>query len=159
MKENQIEKAYRLIFDMIFKYQLPPKVLVSNFTLSKTLGMSRIPNHYENIIEALDYNLEFHRVFSVLYHNQQLNYVNSFLEMLTKKRYIFSLALPNFDTPRIYSEICNAIEAGYSKNTCAKFEESFELEREQNKNAIEKFNIYGLQGIYNFIANNFKFFI
>jgi DNA-binding GntR family transcriptional regulator len=228
MKENQVEKAYRLISDMIFKYQLPPGAFISDFTLSKSLEMSRTPvrqaimmllNHglvittekgfkvpeitldsidelydarfclepallkfsmlrgieessiallrekikleeecykTEKLIEALDYDLEFHRVLSSLCHNDKLEHAYRNLEFLMIKLNVFSLASPNFDTPKVYSEICDAIEAGDAEDACAKLEASIESGRLQKKNVIEKFRRYGLQGIYNFISNSFK---
>ena len=228
MKENQVEKAYRLISDMIFKYQLPPGAVVSDFTLSKTLLMSRTPvrqaimmllNHgyvvnsekgfkvpeitlesidelYDarcclesailrysmkrgldkssiamlretidkkvecyksgNIIKALDYDIEFHLILVNLCHNQKLVHAYRNIEVQMMKLNVFSLANPNYDTPMVYAEICDTIEAGDIEGACAKLEASIESGRIQKKNAIEKFRSYGLHGIYNFIANSFS---
>lgn len=41
--ENLVDKSYDLISEMIFSYKLPPSSLVSDFTLSKQLGISRTP--------------------------------------------------------------------------------------------------------------------
>jgi len=227
MKENQVEKAYRIISDMIFTYQLPPGSFISDFTMSKTLEMSRTPVRqaimmllnrglvittekgfkvpeitfesidelYDarlclelailrfsmrrgikkssvallrekveleaeycksgNLIEALDCDLDFHRILNSLCRNQKIEDAYSNLEVQVKKLNVFSLASPNFDTPGIYFEICDAIEVGDCEAACTKLEASIESGRLQKKDAIEKFRSYGLQGIYNFIANSF----
>ena len=228
MKENQVEKAYHLTSDMIFKYQLPPGTSISDFTLSKTLGMGRTPvrqaimmllnhglivtaekglkvpeitiesidelydarvclepailqlsmrqniekqsldilrekikleeecNKANNLIGSLDYDLEFHSVLNSLCRNKTLEHAYQNIEVQMKKLNVFSLAFPNFDTPRVYSEICDAIEAGDIEIACATLTSSIESGRLQKKTAIEKFRSYGLQGIYNFIANIFN---
>lgn len=228
MKENQVEKAYRLISDMIFTYQLPPSSCISDYTLSKTLEISRTPIRQaimmllnqglivtaekglkipeitlvsidelydaricletailrfsmqrgiekssiallreqielelaciksENLIDALRYDLEFHRVLNNLCRNQKLENAYSNLELQVKKLNVFSLASPNFETPKVYSELCNIIESGDIEEACKKLEASIESGRLQKKDVIKKFRSYGLQGIYNYIANSFK---
>lgn len=227
MKENQVEKAYQLISDMIFKYQLPPGSFVSDYTLSKILGMSRTPvrqaimlllndglvlatgkgfkvpeitlesidalydarqclecsilrfslqkgiepaslallrkevaleqqcNQDGNIIETLSHDLEFHRILNSLCRNQNLE--NAFNKLVPQMMMlnVFSLASPNLDTPRVYSEICDAIENGDTDAACSKLAASIESGRVQKKNAIKKFGSYGMEGIYNFIAHSF----
>lgn len=41
--KNLVDRAYSLIADRIFKFMIPPGAPVSDFTLSKTLNMSRTP--------------------------------------------------------------------------------------------------------------------
>ena len=43
MQKNLVEKSYNLISDMIFRYQLAPGAKVSDYVLSKSLGISRTP--------------------------------------------------------------------------------------------------------------------
>lgn len=43
MKTNLVEQSYNLISNMVFQYQLPPGSKVSDYSLSKELGISRTP--------------------------------------------------------------------------------------------------------------------
>lgn len=43
MKKNLVEIAYERVLDMIYKFQLPPGSRVSDFVLSRKLGISRTP--------------------------------------------------------------------------------------------------------------------
>lgn len=227
MKENQVEKAYQLISDMIYKYQLPPDSSVSDYTLSKILGMSRTPireaillllndglviatakgfkvseitlesidalydarlclecsilrfsmrkgidadslallrevialeqqcNETGHIIEALDHDLEFHRILNSLCRNQNLESAFNKLLPQMKRLNVFSLASPNLDTPSVYTQICEAIEVNDNEAACTQLETSIESGRIQKKTAIKKFGSYGMEGIYNFIAHSF----
>lgn len=228
MDENQVEKACHQISDMIFRYQLPPGSRISDFSLSKTLGISRTPvrqailillnqglvvssekgfkvpeitlesidelydarvcleiavlrfamrkgvgrdalarlrkeveleekcNNSGNIIDGLGHDFEFHNILNSLCQNQRLEKAISNLKLQTRMLNVLSLASPNMDTPRVYFSICDAIEAGDTEDACAKLTASIESGRQQKKNAMANFGIFGLQGIYNFIANSFK---
>ncbi|MCF0238145.1 MAG: GntR family transcriptional regulator, partial [Sphaerochaetaceae bacterium] len=59
MKENLVEKAYQLISEMIFRYQLAPGAKVSDYSLSKDLGISRTPIREALQILVADELLEF----------------------------------------------------------------------------------------------------
>ena len=228
MEENQVEKACHLISDMIFRYQLPPGSRVSDFSLSKTLGISRTPvrqaimillnqglvistekgfkvpeitlesidelydarvcleiavlrfamqkgvsknslkqlrkeveleekcNKSGNMIDALAHDFEFHNILDSLWRNQRLENALGNLKLQMRMLNVLSLASFNLDTPRIYFSICDAIEAGDTEDACAKLTASIESGRQQKKNAMANFGIYGIQGIYSFIANSFK---
>lgn len=41
--DDLVSHSYRIISDMIFSYQLPPSSLVSDFSLSRKIGISRTP--------------------------------------------------------------------------------------------------------------------
>ena len=41
--QNLVEKSYDQIAELIYSYKLPPNAVVSDFTLSKMLGISRTP--------------------------------------------------------------------------------------------------------------------
>lgn len=226
--ENQVEKAYRLISDMIFKYQLPPGASVSDFSLAKILGISRTPirqaimqllshgvivatgngykvaeitiesiddlydarrclessilrlsmekpldkdiinqirkeieieakaNAEERLFESLEHDLEFHRLLISLCKNNRLEEAFNHLHIQMKMMNVFSLAHPNYDTCKAYSSIVDAVEEGNTEKACKLLEDSIEAGRKQKKEAIEKFGIYGLQGLYRFIANSFQ---
>ena len=228
MEDTQVQKAYQLISDMIFRYQISPGMMVSDFALSKVLGISRTPirqaimmllnsglvvsagkgykvpeitlesiddlydarvclevailrmsmakgidkadiarlrqiveleskcNDSGDILSSLEHDLEFHKQLNSLSHNMRLESSFENLRLQMKMLNVFSLAAPNFSTPAVYSSILDSIAEGDVELATAKLANSIESGRRQKKTAIEKFGVYGLQGIYTFIAQSYS---
>jgi len=106
-------------------------------------------------LAGLEYDMDFHHYLNSLAKNDRLeaSYENLHLQM--KMLNVFSLANPNFNTPKVYYSIVEAIASGDVELACKRLEDSIEVGRKQKKSAIERFGSYGLQGIYTFIAQSY----
>lgn len=107
-------------------------------------------------IPALEADLEFHNKIVHLCKNKSLESSYRSLSLQMRFLNVFSLAAPNDNAADEYFQIIKCIEAGNLDNAVMLLTENIERGCAQKINAIGKFGMYGLEGMFNFISSYFE---